>query len=55
MPNNDFLEKDLGLVSETYFMYNFSKKYFSCFILLYDQISLSDWVSFIRHRVIKIL
>ena len=47
MLNFDFLEKGLGLVSPPYFVYDFSKKkYFMCFVLLTDQISLSDCLCF---------
>ena len=36
----DFLEKGLGIVSQPHFVYGFSIKLFSCYILLTDQISL---------------
>ena len=36
----DFLEKSLGLVSPRLFVYDFSEKCFSCYILLTDKISL---------------
>ena len=45
MLNFDFLELDLGIVSP-YFAYDFSKKCFSCYSLLTDQISLFDCLYF---------
>ena len=36
----NFSEKGLGLVSPPHFVYDFSKKNFSCYILLTDQTSL---------------
>ena len=36
IPNFDFLEKGLGIVSPSHFVYEFSKKCFSCYILLTD-------------------
>ena len=36
----DFLEKRLGLVSPRLFVYDFSEKRFSCYILSTDKISL---------------
>ena len=39
--NSDFLEKGLGIVSTLLYMI-FQEKCFSCYILLTDQISLSD-------------
>ena len=43
MLNSDFLEKDMGIVSPPHFLYDFFlKKGFSCYILLTDQILLSD-------------
>ena len=48
MLNSDFLEKGLGIVSPLHFVYDFSeKKYFSCYALLTDQISLPDCLSLI--------
>ena len=38
MLNFDFLEKKLGIVSPTYFVYYFSRKHFICYILLTDQV-----------------
>ena len=35
----EFLEKLLGIVSLRLFVYDFSKKCFSCYILLTDKIS----------------
>ena len=40
MLNFDFLEKGPGIVSPPYFVNDFSKKCFSCYILSTDQISL---------------
>ena len=36
----DFFKKGLGLVSAPHFVHSFEEKYFSCYILLSDQISL---------------
>ena len=49
MLNFDFLEKGLGTVSPPYFVYDFLKKRFLCYLLLTDQISLSDCLYFLRH------
>ena len=50
MVNFDFLEKDLGIVSLPHFVYAFSRKmFFSCFILLTDQILLPDCLYFLRY------
>ena len=40
MLNFDFLEKGLGIFSPPYFVYDFSRKMFSRYILSTDQISL---------------
>ena len=44
MLNFDFFEKGLGIVSSPHFVYDFSKKYFSCYIPLTDQMSLSGYL-----------
>ena len=38
MLNVDFLENGQGIVSPPHFMHDFSKKCFSCYTLLTDQI-----------------
>ena len=43
MFNFDFLSKVFEIVFPQYFVYDFSKKCFSCYILLTDQISLPDF------------
>ena len=55
MLNFDFLEKGLGIVSPSHFMYNFLRKMFPCYILLTDQISLSDCFYFFRYWAIYAL
>ena len=55
MPNFNFPEKGLGLVSPPHFVYDFSKKCFSCYILLTDQISLCDCFYFSRYLAICVL
>ena len=55
MLNFNFSEKGLGLVFPSHFMYGFQEKYFSCYILLTDQISLSDCLYFSRYRAICVL
>ena len=52
MFNFDFLEKGLGIVSPTHSVYDFSRKCLSCYILLTDQISLSDCLYFLRYLTI---
>ena len=52
MLNFDFLEKGLGIVSLPHFVYDFSKKCFSCYIVLTDQITLSDCLYFSRYWAI---
>ena len=48
MLNFEFLEKGLGIVAPPHFVYDFSTKIFlSCYILLSDQISLSDCLYFL--------
>ena len=51
MLNFNFSEKGLGLVSPPNFVNDF-EKCFSCYILLTDQISLSDCLYFLRYWVI---
>ena len=55
MVNFEFLEKYLAIISPPYFEYDFSKKCFSCYILLTDQISLHDCLSFLRYWPICVL
>ena len=55
MLNFDILEKSLGMLSPSYFVYDFSRKMFSCYILLTDQISLSDYLYFLRYWAICVL
>ena len=55
MLNYDYLEKGLGMVSPSHFAYDFSKKCFLCYILLTDQISLSDCLYFLRYWTICVL
>ena len=52
----NFSEKGLGLVSPPHFVYDFSKKKcFSSYILLTDQISLSDCLYFSRYWAMCVL
>ena len=55
MLNFNFSEKGLGLLSPPYFVYDFSKICFSCYILLTDQIPLSDCLYFSRYWEICVL
>ena len=55
MLNFEFLEKSLELVSPPHFVYDFLEKYFSCHILVTDQISLSDYLCFLGYWVICVL
>ena len=55
MLNVVFLEKGLGTVSPPRFLHDFSRKYFSCYIPLTDQISLPDCLHFLRYRAICVL
>ena len=56
MLNFKFSEKGLGLVSLPHFAYVFfQEKCFSCYILLTDQISLSDSLYFLRYWTISVL
>ena len=54
MLNFNYPEKSLGLVSPPHFMNDVSR-YFSCYILLPDQISLSDSLYIPRYLVIWVL
>ena len=47
--------RSLKLVSLLYFLHEFWKKNFSCYILLTDQISLSDCLYFLRYWAICVL
>ena len=51
----NFSEKGLRLVSVALFGIIFDKKCFSCYILLTDQISLSDCLYFSRYWAICVL
>ena len=51
----DILDKGLGTVSPAHFVYDFSKKCSSCYILSTDQISLSACLNFLRYRAICVL
>ena len=51
MFNFHFLEKGLGIVFPSHFVHDFSRKAFSCYILLTDQISLSDCLYLLRYWV----
>ena len=55
MVNFDFLEKGLGIVSLPRFVYDFSRKMFFMYILLTDQIPLSDCLYFLRYCAICVL
>ena len=52
MLNLNFLEKGLELVSAMYFVSDLSKKCFSCYILVTDQISLSGYLYLSRYWTI---
>ena len=52
MLNLDFSERDRGLVSLTHFCMVFQEKYFSCCILLTDQVFLSICLNLLRHWAI---
>ena len=54
MLNFNCPEKSLGLVAPPHFVYDVSR-YFSCYILLTDQISLSDSLYIPRYLVIWVL
>ena len=49
MLNFDILDKGLGIVSPAHFVYEFSTKMFSYYILLTDKISLPGFVYFLRY------
>ena len=55
MLNFNFPEKGLGLVSPPYFVSDFQEKYFSCYILLTDQMLLSDCLYLSRCWAICVL
>ena len=55
MLNFNFSEKGLGLVSPPHFVYDFQEKCLSCYILLTDQVSLSDCLYFSRYWAICVL
>ena len=55
MLNFSFSEKGLGLVSPPHFVYGFSRKCFSCYILLTNQIYLPDTLYFSRYLTIRVL
>ena len=50
-----FLWKGPGLASSPHFEYDFSKKYFSCYILLTDQMSLSLLLEILVNMCIAII
>ena len=49
--NFDFLGKGLGIVSPPYFVYEFSRKQFSYYSLLTDQISWPGCLYFLRYNM----
>ena len=55
MLNPDLLEKGMGIVSPPHFVYDFKEKCFSCYILLTDQIQLSDGLYILRYWAICVL
>ena len=55
MLNFDLLEKGLGLVSSSHFVYAFQGKRFSCYILFTDKILLSDSLYFLGYWAICVL
>ena len=55
MLNFTFSDKGLGLVSPPHFVHIFQEKCFSYYILLTDQISLSDCLYFSRYWAISVL
>ena len=55
MLNFNFPEKGLGLVSPPHLWTIFQEKFFSCYIPLTDQISLSDYLYFSRYWAISVL
>ena len=52
MLNFNFSERGLELVYPLHFVYDFQEKRFSCYILLTDQISLSDCLYFSKYWAI---
>ena len=50
-----FLEKGLGIVFPAHFVYDFSRKMLLIYILLTDQILLSDCLCFLRYWAICVL
>ena len=55
MLNFGFKEKGLGLVFPPYFVYDFQETCFSCYILLTNQILLSDCLYFSRYWAICVV
>ena len=55
MLNFDILDKGPGIVSPACFVYDFSKKYSSCYIPLTDQMSLPGCLYFLRYWAICVL
>ena len=55
MINSDFLKNGLGIVSSPDLLYEFSRKMFSSYILLTDQISFPDCLTFLRYWLICVL
>ena len=55
MVNFNFPEKGLGLVSPPDFVHDFSRNMFRMYILLTDQILLSDSLYFLRYWAIWLL
>ena len=55
MLNFHFSEKSLGLVSAPRFVYDFPSKMFLMLILLTEQMSLSDYLYFLRYWAICVL
>ena len=55
MRNSDFLEKGLGIVSSLVLCMIFQEKCFSYYILLTDQISLSDYLYFLKYWAMSVL
>ena len=54
MLNFIFLEQDLGVVFSPHFVHDFSRKRFSSYNLLSDQISLPDCLYLLRHWAIQV-
>ena len=55
MLNFNFSEKRLELVSSSHFVFDFSRKILLMYILLTDQISLSDCLYFSKYWAIYVL